>query len=64
MPKLNLTVKLVGEDGNVFNLMAIVTREMKKHGYKHEVTEFIDEVTKCKSYNEALVVMIKWVNVV
>lgn len=64
MPKLNLTVKLVGEDGNVFNLMAIITREMKKHGYKNEAKEFIDEVTKCKSYDEALVVMIKWVNVV
>jgi len=64
MPKLNLTVKLVGEDGNVFNLMAIITREMKKHGYQNEVKEFIDEVTKCKSYDEALIVMLKWVNVV
>lgn len=64
MPKLDITVKLVGENGNVFNLMGIVTREMKKNGYKNEAKEFINEVTKCNSYDEALIVMLKWVNVV
>lgn len=64
MPKLDITVKLVGEDGNIFNLMAIVTREMKKHGYKDEAKQLIDEVTSCKSYDDALVVIMKWVNVV
>ena len=40
MNKLNLTVKLIGEDGNIFNLMRIVTAEMKRNGHGEHIDKF------------------------
>ena len=39
-PKTNVTVKLVGEDGNVFNIIGKVSRELKRAGFKDEAKEF------------------------
>ena len=58
-----ITVQLVGQDGNVFNLMGIVANALRKNGFGEEVQEFITDVTSSKSYHEALAVMMRWVDV-
>lgn len=63
MPKLNLKVQLVGQDGNIFNLIGIVSKQMKRNGYSDQVNEFIKDITSSKSYNEALRKITTWVNV-
>ena len=59
----DITVRLVGQDGNIFNLMGIIARALRKNGYGDEVNNFIAEVTSSESYHEALAVMMQWVNV-
>jgi len=58
-----ITVRLVGQDGNVFNLMSIVANALRKNGFVEEVQDFITEVTSSQSYHEALAVMMRWVDV-
>lgn len=62
-PKLDIEVQLTGEDGNVFNLMGIITTAMKRNGHGDSVEEFTAEVWKCGSYEEALQTFRKWVHV-
>jgi len=50
-PKCNL----VGENGNIFHLMACVCRALRDAGLKEKTKEFFDDIRKCKSYEEALV---------
>lgn len=58
-----ITVRLVGQDGNIFNLMSIVANSLRKNGFVEEVQDFITEVTSSQSYHEALAVMMRWVDV-
>lgn len=58
-----ITVQLVGQNGNVFNLMGIVANALRKNGFGEEVQSFITEVTSSQSYHEALAVMMRWVDV-
>lgn len=55
--------KLIGENGNVFNLIAIVRKTLEKAGLKQQVSEFTSEVMKVWSYDEALQVMMKYVKI-
>lgn len=64
MNKLNLTVKLIGEDGNIFNLMRIVTAEMKRNGHGEHIDKFRKEVTSTHSYEQALCAIMDWVDVI
>lgn len=58
-----VVAKLVGEDGNAFNLMGIVARKMKSAGVsKEEVSNFLEEAMS-GDYNELLVTCMKWVTV-
>ena len=55
---------LSGTDGNVFFLMAACTRALREAGAtKAERDEFSQEVMASSSYDEALQVMARWVNV-
>ena len=58
-----ISVRLTGQDGNIFNLMGIVVRALRTNGFGDEVDDFVSEVTSSKSYYEALAVMMQWVNV-
>ena len=54
-----ITVELIGQNGNIFNLIGICT-----HGVnRDERDKFVDEVTHAGSYVEALAVIMRWVNV-
>jgi hypothetical protein len=54
-------VQLVGQDGNVFNLLGICVRALKKAGQDNEAQELQKRVLGCGSYDEALVIMLEYV---
>jgi hypothetical protein len=59
----NITVQLVGTDGNAFAVMARVKQALSRAGVeKKRIQEFLDE---CMSgdYDHLLQTCIKWVNV-
>lgn len=59
----DITVNLVGQDGNVFNLMGICTKAMRKGGVsQEEIKQFREECME-GDYDHALRVMMSWVNV-
>ena len=56
--------KLLGADGNIFNLLAIASRALKDADLDDEADEMFDRVTHSNSYEEALMVILDYVNVV
>ena len=57
-------VKLVGENGNVFNLMAICARALRKAGMWNEASEMsLKIIKKANSYDEALAIMMEYCDV-
>ncbi len=60
----NVHVQLTGKDGNVFAIIGRVSRALRNGGATHEqVEDFLKEVTSAGSYDEALVTVMRWVNV-
>ena len=56
--------KLVGENGNVFNLMGICSRALKDAGMPDKATEMCDKIENtAKSYDEALGIMMEYCDV-
>ena len=55
-------VQLVGQDGNVFNLLGICTRALKRADQYEEAAELQKRVMSCSSYDEALVIMLDYVD--
>lgn len=56
--------KLVGENGNIFNLMGIASKALKAAGMKTESEEMINRITtEAKSYDEALGIIMDYVDV-
>lgn len=57
--------KLIGEDGNIFNLMGIASRTLKENGLKNKAEEMCDKITKtAKSYEEALMIISDYVEII
>ena len=54
MSKTNITVSLIGKDGNVFNLIGIVSKALKQANLHEMAKEFTDKAFKSESYNEVL----------
>lgn len=57
-----ITVKLSGDDGNAFSIMAKVIKALKKGGHGDRCDEFLNEAM-AGDYNDLLVTCMKWVNV-
>ena len=57
-------VELIGQDGNIFNLVGIASRELRKHGMSDEASKMQEEVFASSSYDEALQIMMKYVDIV
>jgi len=56
--------KLIGADGNVFNLITIAGRALKQNGQREKADEMYRRITKtAKSYDEALVIIMEYVDV-
>lgn len=59
-----IKVKLIGEDGNIFNLIGIISEEMKKNNIKKDEIEFFqNEVMNCEDYYSAIRKMSEWVEI-
>ncbi len=55
---------LIGEDGNIFNLMGIASRTLKRNGMREESTEMCNRITSdAKSYDEALGIIGEYVEI-
>lgn len=53
--------QLIGRDGNIFNLMGIASRTLKQAGLKEKADEMIKRITASKSYDEALIIIMEYV---
>jgi hypothetical protein len=59
----NITVKLIGQNGNAFNLLGIMSKAMRKNGVpKEEIDKFTKEAT-AGDYDHLLGTCMKWVDV-
>lgn len=59
----NITVPLVGEDGNAYSILARVRRALSRNGVDYdEIDKFTDEATR-GDYDELLQTVMNWVNV-
>jgi len=55
---------LVGENGNIFNLMGIATRTLKNAGQQEKATDMCRRITtQAKGYEEALVLISEYVEI-
>ena len=54
---------LIGTDGNIFNLVGIASRTLKKNGLTSEANEMASKVYKSGSYEEALGIIGEYVNI-
>lgn len=53
--------KLIGEDSNIFNLLARASRTLKENGMQKEADEMRDRAKSSKSYDEALCIIGEYV---
>lgn len=56
-------VIFTGENGNIYNLLGIASRALKKVSQRDKATEMRSRVTKSKSYDEALLIIMEYVEV-
>lgn len=52
---------LIGSNGNIFNLMGVATHTLKDAGMHKEAEEMFERITKSGSYDEALNIMMEYV---
>lgn len=52
--KDKVTIKVAGEDGNIFAIMARCRRPMQRAGQIAEYEKMCNEVRECPSYDHAL----------
>ena len=63
MSKYNITVELVGHDGNAFAIMSRVSRALEEAGAsKEEVSQYMNE-SMSGDYDNLLRVATEWVDV-
>lgn len=57
-------VKLIGEDGNIFNLMAIAQRALEKAGLHSQAEEMCSRIrTEAEDYDHALCIIAEYVDI-
>ena len=56
-------VKLVGENGNVFNIIGLVSQALKTAGLRDKANEFKQRAFKAKSYDEVLAMTMEYCEV-
>ena len=55
--------KLVGENGNIFNLIAIASRVLRQNDMREQASEMQNRIYASGSYNEALSIICEYVEV-
>ena len=61
--KIKPDCKLIGEDGNIFNLMGLAARTLRHNGLAEQATEMTNRIHECGSYDEALCIIGEYVNI-
>lgn len=61
--KVKPDCELIGQDGNIFNLMGIASHTLKQNGIADEAKEMCSRVTSSGSYCEALNIIGDYVNI-
>ena len=54
---------LIGENGNIYNLVGIASRTLKRNGLSDEASEMREKVFGSGSYEEALGMIGEYVNI-
>jgi len=54
---------LIGENGNIYNLVGIASRTLKRNGLSDEASEMSEKVFGSGSYDEALGIIGEYVNI-
>ena len=57
------SVKLIGEDGNIFSILGRVSRTLKEDGKEEQAKEVSERVMASSSYGEALQIIKEYVEV-
>lgn len=59
------TCKLIGENGNIFNLMGIASRTLKESGLCDKAEEMCERIMEgeATSYDEALRIIMEYVEI-
>ncbi len=55
--------KLIGENGNIFNLTGIAAQTLRRNGQADEAKEMSERIFKSGSYEEALGIIGEYVNI-
>lgn len=55
--------KLIGENGNIFNLVGIAARTLRQNDMAEQATEMRNRVFSSGSYDEALCIIGEYVNI-
>ena len=56
--------ELIGKDGNIFNLIGIAGKVLEHAGMKEQAKEMTNRVLSSKSYDDALCIIMEYVEVV
>jgi len=63
LPKAEgVTSRIISANGNVFNLISIVSRDLRKAGYSDLEKEFKDKCFRANSYDEVLALIQEYVD--
>ena len=62
-PREKPDCQLIGQDGNIFNLVGIAARTLRENGMSEEAREMTDRAYHSGSYSEALNVIGDYVNI-
>lgn len=54
---------LIGQDGNIFNLMGIASRTLRRNGMSEQASEMCDRIRESSSYDKALCIIGEYVNI-
>ncbi len=54
---------LIGEDGNIFNLMGIAARTLRENDMPKSAKDMCNRIYQCGSYREALSIIDEYVNI-
>ena len=62
--KMKPKCRLIGENGNIFNLMGIVSKTLKEAGEPEKASEMLNRIPKeARCYTEALAILMEYVDV-
>ena len=59
--KFKPQAKIIGANGNIFNIMSISSNALKDAGLEKELKEILQRVTSSHSYDEALRIIMEYV---